>query len=101
MKKKTLILFAAAALLFFGASIRETAAPAFTETEEEAYLPPSDAAFTLRESGGMVIIEHGDEVFVTDIPVSAMREYDRRLLFDGIEAETMEEALLLLEDLGS
>ena len=101
MKKTTLILIAATALLFFGASVYETSAPVFAETDGKAAAPTAEETFTLRESGGMVIIEHGDEVFVTDIAVSAMRDYDRRLLFDGIKADSMEEALMLLEDLGS
>ena len=57
--------------------------------------------YILTENGGVIIIEHGDKVTVTDISVAAMREYDRELLKDGIKADSMEEALMLMEDFDS
>jgi hypothetical protein len=62
----------------------------------------SPALYTLREYRGKVAVFTGgfDEIpaIETDIDVSGLREYDRKLLSDGIPVEAYEGVLRLLED---
>ena len=55
-------------------------------------------------NGKIALFESGTAstpIIETDIEVSALRAYDRRLLEDGIEVDSYEDVLRLFEDFGS
>ena len=66
--------------------------------------PAAREAFTLKVRDGKIAVFMGGDMespaAETDIPVSGLREYDRGLLEEGIEAGSYEEVLALLEDFG-
>lgn len=65
----------------------------------------SDAAYILREWNGYIGIFYANDLkkpfSVTDIQIATLRENDRQMLSVGIEADTQEQLMRLLEDYGS
>jgi len=61
-----------------------------------------ETAYTLCLEGDAVAVRADTgETVITDIAVSSLRGEDRRRLREGIRAESKEELMLLMEDLGS
>ena len=75
-------------------------APLTEETEEEAA-----EVFIVTALGGNVVVfrdlPETSPVIVTDIRTESLRRLDREMLESGITVSSHEEALRLLEDLGS
>lgn len=65
---------------------------------------PPAGAYRLGEHQGLVAVysqASGQPVSITDIELASLRQADREAIVRGIQAETKEELLSLLEDLGS
>ena len=62
-------------------------------------------AYTLREYGGRVCVYSRENpaqpCFITDIIVSSLRDGDAQAVRHGIEVESAQALLMILEDLGS
>ena len=67
------------------------------------YAPEAEPArWLLAERAGQVAVYcGGKKLFVTDIEPAILRSSDRELLRRGIEADSMEAVLMLIEDLSS
>lgn len=105
---KTVLMFVfigAAALMLLALAFRPgessaaaEAAPVLVETEEQE-------SYWLRAfNGHIAVFFDGDAekpAIETTIDVDTLRDYDRQLLENGIEAKTYEDVLKLLEDFGS
>ena len=95
----TSVVLAASAVIYepepVAGVIDKQEAGVFAEDDKE------NEKYILSEGEGNIIIRYKDEIFETDISTSGMRAYDRELLKAGIEAETYEEVLMLLEDFNS
>ncbi len=105
MRKRFWILAAAVALAAAGGIT--SAAVAASGFEGEARRARVEADLT---AGGYVLADHEGHVGLFDgdrlildagIPVSGLRQIDRELIVQGIRADTYEDALRLLEDLGA
>lgn len=77
--------------------------PAAEESSEAAFSPQEDSpAWLLAERAGRVAVYcEGKKLFVTEIEPRTLRSADRELLRRGIEADSMEDILMLIEDLNS
>ncbi|MBQ4370028.1 MAG: hypothetical protein II784_03405 [Oscillospiraceae bacterium] len=100
------------ALLFSAALILPRSAHSSSGSPPESESPGSAAAFAsgqepaagwlLAEKAGQVAVYSGGKMlFVTDIEPRTLRASDRELLRRGIEADSMEAVLMLIEDLSS
>lgn len=67
--------------------------------------PESPARYTLREHNGFIAVFcddiYGEPIIETDISTSMLRAVDREKLSNGINADSYEQILSLLEDFGS
>jgi|GEM_PF-5749025 len=99
-------------LLFSAALILPRSAPSSSESPPESEGSGSAAVFAseqepaagwlLAEKAGQVAVYSGGKrLFITDIEPRTLRASDRELLRRGIEAESMEAILMLIEDLSS
>ncbi len=72
-------------------------------TAAAVYSPEAEPArWLLAERAGQVAVYcGGKKLFVTDIEPAILRSSDRELLRRGIEADSMEAVLMLIEDLSS
>ena len=102
MKNKMLTVVVFGAII---AAVTMTGLAAFAGRipEENAAVQQVSPKFMLKEYNGViaVFLEDGTPAVETGIAVSQLREFDRLLLEQGIEAESYEELLSLLEDFGS
>lgn len=63
---------------------------------------PADTRYYLRDYNGWIGVYQGEELLhCTEISVDSLRNRDRLLLEEGIQTDSWDELLLLLEDLGS
>lgn len=97
-----LILCAAVAVTYEDKTIRQKERAAEpTIVQGIVYEEP---LFILRAQDGKVVVFRSDEqetLFLkTDIHVSGLREYDKKLLQNGIQVNSYEEVIGLLEDFG-
>ncbi len=103
-----LLLFSAALLLPSLARPAPPAPASLPEASPESaaaavYAPEAEPArWLLAERAGQVAVYcGGKKLFVTDIEPAILRSSDRELLRRGIEADSMEAVLMLIEDLSS
>lgn len=72
--------------------------------EKENVQTESAAEYYLRDCDGFIAVYRGKSshpVDVTDIETATLNDTDMKMLMDGIPAQSRNELLLLLEDLGS
>ncbi len=104
MKRRLWILAAAVTLAAAGGV---TSAAVAAGAESAARRAPDEAAlasggYVLADHNGQVALYEGEELlWEAEIPVSGLRKADRELIAQGIPAQTYEQALRLLEDLGA
>ena len=68
------------------------------------FTPPVTAGYTIGEHEGLLAVFSSDSeepLTVTDIELASLRQADRDMIDRGLSAQSREELLLLLEDLGS
>lgn len=96
-------IFLCIATVLTALAIQNSAGPEpATQQKAEVFAKKDDReVYTLREGNGNIIIEFDGEVYETGISTSDARAYDRELLRNGIEADSYEEVLMLLEDFNS
>lgn len=92
--------------IFIGAFVVIDLVDAENSLEAAAYVEDGERiCYVLREYEGYVAIfienEPASPMTVTDIPVSTLRELDRRLLETGMKLYSQERLMMTLEDLGS
>ena len=99
---KTKLKAAALAILTLEAAGLSIAAVSRPDSEPAPIAEP--AAYYLRDCGGFVAVYRADDTTplnITGIETATLNDTDARLLLDGIPADSRNELLLLLEDLGS
>ncbi len=80
---------------------------AVTAAENEQEMPPARAAmepmgYTLAEYNGYIGLFEGERlILMAEVPVAGLRRTDRELITRGINADTYEQAMRLLEDFGA
>lgn len=105
--KKLLLCFLAAAAVIMGSAAVKSGGNAENSGEPDKNVSLAAAAkqgYCLRDwQGYIAVFEDGRQTpkTVTDIPTETLNNVDREKLRTGIEAETREELLSLLEDLSS
>lgn len=92
--------------IFMGAFVVIDFVDAESSVEVAAYVSDGTRiCYVLREYEGYVAIfienNPASPMTVTDIPVSTLRELDRRLLETGMKLYSQEKLMMTLEDLGS
>lgn len=96
MKKTALVACAAAIALITGLA---AAAASAAELQAELAAATETEVFTVRSVDGRLAVESDAQApRITQIDASALREYDRELLENGIEVAGYENLLSLLED---
>ncbi len=102
-KKTALCICVLAALIMCGAAVSDRSGGSAPE-RSAATVSASCAAYCLRDwQGYLAVFENGGQTpsAMTDIPTETLNLVDREKLRTGIEAESREELLSLLEDFSS
>lgn len=105
MKKITLysaLLFSMAMLItLFAVGERTERLPAGEHLSGIEIMGEQESVYTLKDENGSIIIEYMGTKTETEIRTAGLRSYDKDLLAKGIEAESYEQVLMLLEDFNS
>lgn len=92
-------------MIFVAAFVVVDLVGAENSLETAGFSDGETVCYVLREYEGYVAIfienEPNSPMTVTDIPVSTLRELDRRLLETGMKLYSKERLMMTLEDLGS
>ena len=100
MKAKTRlwILLTAATLALAGAA-GAVAAAAYAPEESAIEESPAEMGYVLTDCEGVIGVYRGGELILrTDVPLATLRRVDREMLRAGIEVETYEALMRLLQD---
>lgn len=98
-KARLWILVAAATLALAGMAAGAVAAAAYAAEEPPPEESPADLGYILTDCDGVIGVYRGDELILrTDVRLETLREVDRELLRAGIQAETYEAMMRLLQD---
>lgn len=101
MRKKFWILASFLALSVLAAV---TAAALCAAPEPEAASAPEaePGGYVLTDAGGEIgVYRNGELILRTGVPLESLRDVDRKLVEAGIQSDSYEDILILLEDLGA
>lgn len=98
-KARLWILLAAAALALAGVTASAAAAAGYEGRPRPAEESPAELGYVLTDYEGVIGVYHGDAlILLTDVRLDTLRRADRELLEEGIEVDTYEALMRLLQD---
>lgn len=102
MKKRLVIICAALALAVTGCTAAVAMAANYTETPAPAGGTPEPEGYLLTRYGDGIGVYRGEELILSvPVNVEGLRDVDRELIANGIETQSYDDVLKLLEDFGA